>query len=427
MPETNEGIESKEYSASVPEPPSGGAYSDSFDRPRAEKKLEEANVLIADDSSTVRAYVEYILRERNYRPLSFVNGKELFDYLSEEEEKACDIILLDSEMPVMDGLATLKALKSHERLKGIPVLFLSALVDKSQIVTALRSGADDYIAKPFPVDELFARINVHLKISAMQKEIVEQRDDLSVALGDLRKSNQLLLKIFGIIAHDLRGPIGNFATFLDLVLEKTDEISKEEAISALQSIKGSSRSVFDLLDNLLNWSRCQRGEIAFQFGLHEVRGMIAQGIEALTTTAANKRIELLCDVEPGIEAWCDRFAVTTVVRNLVSNAIKFTPRGGRIRFEVSKRPDSMVEISVFDNGVGIKPEDMSRLFNAYEHFTTWGTDKERGTGLGLNLCHYFVTKNSGRIWVDSEAGKGTVFHFTLPTRKPERESPSGAG
>jgi len=388
--------------------------SDETDNLVSYQAFPGAKILLADDSNQIRKYVSQLLRNNKYEVETFENGQLLLDYL--EKDNTCNIILLDNEMPVLDGISTLKKLKTSERFKQIPVLFLSALSEKELIVRSLQFGADDYITKPFHVDEFFARLNVHLNINMMNRQIISQRDDLANTLQELNRTNQLLIKVFGVIAHDLRGPIGNFTSLLDLVIEQSRDISIEHSLKIFKLIKDSSHNIYALLENLLYWSQCQRNEMKLNFVNCFINNMITDTTKLLNATAQNKEIEIKFNPQLDVEVYCDPFAITTVLRNLISNALKFTQKKGTVSIEVTQK-DTEVVVLIADNGIGIAPENLPKLFNRYEHFTTWGTANEKGSGLGLNLCHEFVEKHGEKIWVESEMGKGTSFFFTLPLAK----------
>lgn len=229
----------------------------------------------------------------------------------------------------------------------------------------------------------------------------------------LRKLNATKDKIFSIIAHDLRGSIGNFRSMLDVLLANRDTLNKQQRNQMLDTLRDTAGATFFLLENLLNWSRNQRGEIAFKpraLGLSEI---VISNFTLLKANAQSKNIDFSYQISEDFSIFADPDMANTVLRNLIANAIKFTPRGGKIQLFTQKK-DDFAQIWVQDNGIGISPENKKRLFVPNEYFSTAGTENEKGSGLGLPLCKDFVEKNNGEIFVESEPGKGSRFGFSIP-------------
>lgn len=235
----------------------------------------------------------------------------------------------------------------------------------------------------------------------------------NVALQDLNATKD---KFFSIISHDLRGPLNSLTSFSGLLINHTDSLSKEEIKMLAQDLDKSLKNLFALLENLLEWSRSQTGQIEFRSDKFDLATLLEENKELLKAQANNKKItiENTCHQEQPIYA--HRNSVNTVVRNLISNAIKFTPEGGTITLGIKPQQDHVV-VSIADNGVGMSKDIVAKLFRIDTKHTTKGTANEKGTGLGLILCKEFIEKNGGRIWVESEEGKGSVFLFTLPVSK----------
>jgi signal transduction histidine kinase len=192
-----------------------------------------------------------------------------------------------------------------------------------------------------------------------------------------------------------------------------EDFSPEELKEFLDEMNKSAKKLNSLLENLLQWSRSQTGRLQFNPDSFDLRDIVENSIMLLKMNADKKSIDLVSEVDDGSMVYADINMVDTVLRNLISNAIKFTPEEGRIT--ISDRIDGGFRIvSVSDNGMGISSEDIEKLFRIDVHHTTIGTSKEKGTGLGLILCKEFIEKNGGEISVESELGEGTTFHFSLP-------------
>jgi signal transduction histidine kinase len=189
-----------------------------------------------------------------------------------------------------------------------------------------------------------------------------------------------------------------------------------------RDIYSVAKATFQLLENLLTWSQLQRGRIEYKPGPLELNELAETTIALLQKTAQSKQIRLEQTIEEGLNIYADQYMIDTVIRNLTSNALKFTPVGGQVTlsarrngFSADLEGTQWIEVSVSDTGVGISQKDIDKLFKIEVYHTTEGTAQEKGTGLGLILCQEMVEKNGGRIWVESELGKGAVFKFTVPS------------
>jgi signal transduction histidine kinase len=232
----------------------------------------------------------------------------------------------------------------------------------------------------------------------------------NLALQDLNATKD---KFFSIISHDLKGPLNSLTSFSSLLINHTDSLSKDEIRMLAKDLDKSLKNLFALLENLLEWSRSQTGNIEFKFEPFNLAALLQQNKELLLAQARNKKIAIETTHDAALVVSAHRHSVNTVVRNLISNAIKFTPENGCITLSMALKENEVV-VSVADTGVGMPAEVLQKLFRIDTKHTTKGTADEKGTGLGLILCKDFVEKNGGRIWVESTVGKGSVFSFTLP-------------
>lgn len=240
-----------------------------------------------------------------------------------------------------------------------------------------------------------------------QKEHLEQ---LNIELNDL---NQTKDKFFSIIAHDLKNPISAFYGLTDVLYLKYEEFDDDDRYDIIKEMKTSSAGLYNLLDNLLTWSRSKRGIIDYNPDHLNLKLLVSFIFETAKTQADKKKIELLCDISEKIDVYADHNMLNTVIRNLVSNAIKFTNKGGVIHINAIERAKN-IEIHISDNGVGMDEETMEKLFRIDQTISHTGTNNETGTGLGLILCKEFIDKHSGSIDVESRLNEGTTFKVILP-------------
>lgn len=238
-------------------------------------------------------------------------------------------------------------------------------------------------------------------------------DALIISEQNFRELNNLKDKMFSIVAHDLRGPVGNIKNLVDLIIETDDYSDVEQLKEFLSLLQKASGSSFTLLENLLNWARSQKNEIQIIPGFYKLNDIINENIELLSTSALSKNIKLTSLLTKTFIGFFDLQTINVVIRNLISNALKFTPQDGEININVI-RLQGLLEVQIIDNGIGISEETLKDIFNPSIHYTTKGTNNENGSGIGLQLCKDFIEKNGGNLTVESQPGKGSSFKFTLP-------------
>ena len=240
-----------------------------------------------------------------------------------------------------------------------------------------------------------------------------QNEELLLSQKNLKELIQTRDKFFSIISHDLRSPVNSLTGFLQVLIRHSEAFTKEEIVQFATKLDKSVANLKDLLENLLTWSRAQTGGIEFHPEVLDLREIAEANTELLKNSASAKLLKLQLQAEGDTRVKADKNMVLFVLRNLLANAIKFTPKNGQITIQVVPKTH-YVQISVSDTGIGMSEETQQKLFRIDVSHSQKGTDNEEGTGLGLILCKEFVEKNKGEIWVESQEGKGSTFHFTLP-------------
>lgn len=243
-------------------------------------------------------------------------------------------------------------------------------------------------------------------------EFKRVEDSLKESNEELKMLNATKDKFFSIIAHDLRSPFHYLLSYSEMLATEIESLSQEEIISYGKGLNENLNRLFILLENLLNWSMLQRNMIIYRPINQNLRDTVNKIIELFNMNALKKNITITNNVDTGTFVYADVDILHSIIHNLITNAIKFTPKGGRIIVSAVGK-EGFVEISIQDTGIGIKPEKISELFNFNSMYTTEGTAGEKGTGLGLPLCKEFIESNGCKIWVESELGKGSKFKFTL--------------
>ncbi|MCB1193887.1 MAG: hybrid sensor histidine kinase/response regulator [Leptospiraceae bacterium] len=361
-----------------------------------ESKTSLFSILIIDDNHQNIKLLECILESEGYKVYIQYSGEEAIKFINETPP---DLILLDILMPKMDGYETCKIIKDNPITRDIPIIFLSALTEPINKIKGFEMGAIDYIAKPFDSMEILARVKTHLTIR-------HQKQKLEVL-------NAAKDKLFSIIAHDLRNPFQGILGLGEVIIHNIAELDKAQIHKYVSSMYRSTKEGYNLLENLLEWSRTQTDKIQYFPEKLNINHVVQANIRMSSSTAQNKSIQLKSLVKDDIYVLADKNTIDTIFRNLISNAIKFTPKNGEVTID-SKLTDRFVEIIISDTGVGIPKEDIDKLFQISVKYSTNGTENEKGTGLGLILCKEFIEKNGGTISVESIEGKGSSFKFTLP-------------
>lgn len=377
-----------------------------------------AHILIVDDVGENLQVLGNILSKEGFDTSFALNGKQAISIV---EDTLPDLILLDISMSLMDGFEVCKFLKSEEKTKIIPIIFLTAKTEPDNMIHGFSIGAADYVTKPFNTLELLARVRAHVELKKSKDIILEQNLELNHLVAKLSEKNKELNsliaakdKFFSIIAHDLKGPVGNLNSFLSFMTMHYDKISKEEFQQDLILLESASNKIKDLLENLLTWARSQRGDMQYKPQVISIFELTKTNVQLFQPSANNKKIILVNNVPIDLKVYADSQMITTVLRNLIGNAIKYTNENGKVIISAQTN-SQQVEIIVEDSGVGMNSNISENLFRIdVKHFSTEGTKGEKGTGLGLILCKEFIDRHQGRIWAESQIDKGSKFHFTIP-------------
>ena len=364
-------------------------------------------ILIVDDIVSNVLLLKVLLKNEKFNTITASNGVEA---INKAEVFLPDLILLDVMMPQMSGFEVAECLKNNPKTVDIPIIFLTALNSTSDIVKGFQMGANDFVSKPFNKEELMARVMHQISLMAAKKMILEKTEEL-------RKTIVGRDKLYSVIAHDLRSPLGSIKMVLNmLVMSLPEELIGKEMHQMLYMANHNTEDVFSLLDNLLKWTKSQIGKlnVVYQdFVLDDVVGSI---LNIFSLVSESKHIRLEYDSSLSVKVHADIDMVKTILRNLLSNAIKFSYEHSVVQISTFVE-DNMVIVAVKDFGKGMSSDDKEKLLKTETHFSHYGTNNEEGSGLGLLLCQDFAIKNGGRLWFESEEGKGSTFFFSVPLKE----------
>lgn len=378
---------------------------------------DQAYILIVDDIPDNLFVLQKTLERHNYVTKVATSGEKAF---MEIEKQLPDLIILDVLMPVMNGFEVCQKLKSMDTTKDIPVIFLTAKTAVDDIVEAFEKGGNDYILKPFNISEVLARVKTHLDLKKARDEnkkyieaLKQTNDELTQAKQELKELNKSKDKFFSIVAHDLKNPFQGFLGMTQILMSEIDSFTKEEIGRSVTEMNDSANILFKLLENLLTWSRIQMGKIELNPMEVDLWSLTSQSLDVYGNNAKLKKISLVNEVQRDIRVLVDPLQLDTVLRNLISNAVKFTYEGGTVKLYSNLKVDR-VELIISDNGAGISQDDQELLFKIDSGFSKNGTNDEIGTGLGLILCKELIEQNGGTISVKSQLDQGSDFIITLP-------------
>jgi len=362
--------------------------------------MKQYDILLVDDQPQELQILFKYLSEipMNLNIMIANNGESAYEIANNHIPS---LIITDWEMPVMNGIELIKKLKQNIITADIPVIMCTGkMLTSEHLEEALLAGAVDYVRKPVDNIELRARVGAMLRLSDSYNEI--------------KKLNEIKDKLFTVISHDLRGPVGNAKSSLEIILQYYYE-NKPPNISLLEMAFKNLNATFILLDNLLNWGRSQHNILDIVPKFCSLSEVVTEILLLYRYDIERKNLNIENKLSLKDTVYADNGHLTLILRNLIANALKFTPLNGSIT--VSATSDirkNICYITIKDSGVGISEEVKKTLFQKNSFYSTYGTDYEKGTGLGLKLCYDFVIANKGTISVESKENEGSSFIIGLP-------------
>ncbi|MBI3890313.1 MAG: hybrid sensor histidine kinase/response regulator [Candidatus Wallbacteria bacterium] len=358
-----------------------------------EDKPEKALVLVADDDTSVREVARRYLMSWGYDVCLADDGISAIDVALTRNPH---VILLDVMMPRMTGFEALPRIRAEPSLALVPVVILTGLMGSEDYLNGIRLGADDYINKPFDAMLMKARVK-----SLVARETYR------------RQCDRLRRQFTAMILHDVRNPLTIINGFAELLLAEDPKTEPEFFRTSLQRIIGSAQRAMELVSQMLDFSQLQAGHVKLLRRREDVYNILHDVAEDQRLLATRKRIFLELRAEPGLAAEVDRSKLSEAVVNLVTNAIKFTPEGGKIVLEAIAETEGRIYVGVKDTGPGIPPDQIQFLFNPWQQ-AKGPVTSVKGYGLGLAIARMLVEAHGGKIELQSEIGSGSNFRFWIP-------------
>jgi len=368
-----------------------------------------ANILVADDTPENLRLLVAVLSAEGHQVRAVTGGQHA---LAAAERDPPDLVLLDINMPDMDGYEVCARLKQRPGLAEIPVVFLTAMNDVSNIVRAFDVGGVDYITKPFQLAELQARVRTHLALRRTQFQLRESLDKLQ-ALEKLRDD------MVHMLVHDMRSPLMAIMGHLAMVEDEAKAKLGAESLGDLSAAARSAADISRMANDLIDVSRLEAQQVPIDWREHDIGAIIRDVADSFAGLDACRALELALPERLSVR--CDGGLVRRVIENLLGNAIKHTPSSAAILVSAEVRPGG-ARVSVFDEGPGIPPEARERIFDKFAVASLRRDHRYHSAGLGLAFCKLAVLAHGGRIGVDPRLPRGSEFWFELPSEAVERRS-----
>jgi len=386
-----------------------------------EQTTQHNYILIVDDVPLNLQMLGGLLQSKGYEVAPASSGAIALEMA---QTQTPDLILLDIQMPEMDGFKVCKLLKENPLTKDIPVIFLTAFVETEDIVRGFELGAVDYISKPFNSSELIARVNTHLSLKKAtdllqetNKKLVLSNENLESLNTELKNANAMKNRMLSMVAHDLKNPLGGIQGLVSFLISDDRLTKYADIVESLDLMQKSSSSMLDLVKEILDSAALEIGRIQLNTDVVSIEDLVQAAVWQNKPSAEMKDQQLLLTSVDTAQNYfmtiADSKRLSQVFDNLISNAIKYSPFSKPIEVTI-KSYESNILISVADQGPGVSDEDKEKMFGYFQRLSAQPTGGESSSGIGLSIVKQIVELHNGKVWVESELGNGSTFFVSLP-------------
>jgi two-component system sensor histidine kinase/response regulator len=359
------------------------------------------NILVVDDTAENLRLLANMLGEKGYEVRPVTNGRHA---LQAAERSAPDLVLLDINMPEMDGYEVCRRLKDNEALREIPVIFLTALTETADKLKAFGFGGVDYVSKPFQIDEVLARVKVHIALRRAQSELASNYERL-------RELEKMRDNLFHMIVHDMRTPLAVIMGNLDLLQMTVGDTFPPPATAKMDAAYEGVQRLTSMTNDLLDVSKMEEGKLTLTVMPCDLVELARDLVSGLSTLDRTRNVTL--EQSEPVTICCDVGLIRRTLQNLLSNAIKHTPPGSAVQVTVTQA-GNIARVAVIDSGRGVPLEARERIFEKFGSTASSGEGKYHSVGLGLAFCKLAVEAHGGRIGVNQRDSGGSIFWFEIP-------------
>jgi two-component system, sensor histidine kinase and response regulator len=386
--------------------------------PQASSAAPLNRILVVDDNEDLVEMLSAVLSLEGYEPFPAYNGADAIAAMAAHDPH---LVLLDRALPDLDGLEVCARIKDVDAGRFLPVIMVTAAARRDDKLAGLAKGVDDYITKPFDMDELIAKVRVMMRIKATEDKLRQRTVELAILhqqeqqmVVRLTELDQLKSQFVATASHELRTPLSIIKGFTNLLTRRDDfGFDRDTEMQYLGLIDSQVNALTSLVDDMLSASRIESGRVRLQRERMDLLPMVQRQLATFRIAAAERKIDVRLEQGDSAVAYADAQQVEQVFVNLVSNAIKYSYDGGSVLVNLVAGPE-YITISARDAGVGIPTDQMDQLFSKFTRLANPRSVQAGGTGLGLFIARNWVEANGGRIWAESEENVGSTFSFTLP-------------
>ena len=370
-----------------------------------------SNILIVDDQAANLQVLSEMLKSKGHKVRPVTSGRLA---LGAAENDPPDLILLDIMMPEMDGYEVCRRLKEHAALNHIPVIFISVLDETADKIRGFQAGGVDYITAPFQLEEVLARVEVHLSLHHYRKALAEKTRQLEISYCRLQEVENLRDQLTHMIVHDMRNLLTGVMGALQLLVISSDGKLDEKCAQFLRMALGSANTLTDMANNLLDVSKMEAKEMTLHIVQCDLAQLTYEALEKMASIRGDREIKSIFPPQT-LSVAVDRDILLRVIINLLGNAINFTNDDGSIVLGVEPIDDGL-QFFIQDNGPGIPLEYQDKIFAKFGQVELRQSGRKCSTGLGLTFCKLAIEAHQGKIWVESKEGAGSTFFFKIPWR-----------